>query len=82
MNFTPPASYYWRGDFVMANPQLENGYTKISNEIFDAMVRWKFSSYEYRILIFLIRKTYGWNKKKDWISLSQFVEGTGIKKAM
>jgi hypothetical protein len=29
-------------------------------------------------LIFIIRKTYGWNKKSDWISLSQFHERTNI----
>ena len=63
----------------MANPQIENGFTKIANELYDAIVRWHFSSYEYRVLIFLIRKTYGWGKKEDWISLSQFVAGTNIR---
>lgn len=62
------------------DPQLEHGYTKIANELYDAITRWHLSSYEYRILIFIIRKTYGWNKKEDWISLSQFSEGTNIRK--
>ena len=38
------------------------------------------SSYESRILWVILRKTYGWHKKSDWISLSQFVELTGLKK--
>ena len=63
----------------MASPQKEQGYTAIANELYDAIIRWHFSSYEYRVLIFLIRKTYGWNKKTDWISLSQFTKGTLIK---
>jgi len=65
----------------MASPQLENGYTKIANELYDEICRWKFSAYEFRILIFIIRKTYGWNKKEDWISLSQFMNGTGIRQS-
>lgn len=64
----------------MASPQLEHGYTKIANEIVDSLVRWQFSSYEWRCLLFIIRKTYGWGKKKDWISLDQFVFATGIKR--
>jgi isopropylmalate/homocitrate/citramalate synthase len=31
-----------------------------------------------RVLMFLLRKTYGWKKKKDWISISQFLDGTGL----
>lgn len=65
----------------MASPQKENGYTKIANELYDAIARWHLSSYESRVLIFIIRKTYGWNKKSDWISLSQFVEATGIRES-
>lgn len=65
----------------MANPQKENGYTKIANELYEAIIKWHFSSYEYRVLIFIIRKTYGWNKKEDWISLSQFSEATNIKES-
>lgn len=34
---------------------------------------------ERQILDTIIRKTYGWNKKEDWISLSSFEECTAIK---
>ena len=64
----------------MASPQLENGYTKIANEILDALIKWRLSPYESSILLVVLRKTYGFNKKEDWISLSQFVKATGIKK--
>jgi len=33
-----------------------------------------------RIIAVILRKTYGWNKKEDWISLSQFAKLTGIKR--
>lgn len=65
----------------MASPQLENGYTKIADELLEAISKWHLSSYECRVLLFLIRKTYGWNKKEDWISLSQFVLATGIRES-
>ena len=63
------------------NPQLENGYTKIANEIIDQLCRIKLSSYQMRVLLFVFRKTYGYNKKEDWISVSQIEEATGIYKA-
>ena len=47
----------------MANPQLEDGYTKIANEILEALAGINLSPYEGRALFFLIRKTYGWKKK-------------------
>ena len=32
---------------------------------------------EQKVLTFILRKTYGWQKQKDKISLSQFVSGDG-----
>lgn len=64
----------------MANPQTENGYTPIANEILEALARFNLSAYESRVLWYIIRKTYGWHRKHDLISLSQIVVGTGIKK--
>jgi phage replication O-like protein O len=60
------------------SPQLEEGFTPIANSIMEALARTQLSGYEWRVLFFLLRKTYGWNKKSDRISLSQFVDGTGI----
>ena len=66
----------------MANPQLEDGYTPIANDIADALTKINLSAYESRVLWFLFRKTYGWGKKTDWIALSQFSEGTGIDRRL
>jgi len=62
----------------MVSPQLENGYTPISNELADAFARVNLSAYESRLLWFLMRKTYGYHKGTDAISLTQFANGTGI----
>lgn len=64
----------------MASPQLENGYTMVANELLEALAKIKLCSYETRVLLFIIRKTYGWHKKTDWISLSQIAMGTDIRK--
>ena len=64
----------------MDSPQLENGYTKIVNELMDALIKYRIPGEQMQCLLFIIRKTYGWNKKEDDISLSQFVDATGINK--
>jgi len=65
----------------MANPQIENGYTKIAHELLEAIYKMPLSDYEHRVLWFIIRKTYGYDKKTDWIAQRQIVDGTGIYKS-
>lgn len=65
----------------MADVQIENGYTRIANELLEHLCFAGISGSEYRILIFVIRKTYGFKKLKDKISLTQFQKGTGMKGA-
>lgn len=64
----------------MESPQLENGYTRIANEIYDAFCKIRISGEERQVLDCILRKTYGWNKCEDAISLSQFESMTGIQK--
>ena len=63
---------------MVVNPQLENGYTQIANELIEALARFNLSPYESRLLWYIARKTYGYQKKTDAISLGQFALGTGI----
>ncbi|PKN63250.1 MAG: hypothetical protein CVU57_20305 [Deltaproteobacteria bacterium HGW-Deltaproteobacteria-15] len=65
----------------LANPQLENGYTRIANEILEALARTNLSAYQARVLFVILRKTYGFGKKEDHIPVSQIVGLTGIHKA-
>ncbi|MFH2058396.1 MAG: replication protein [Pseudomonadota bacterium] len=64
----------------MSSPQLENGYTKIANEIMEALSKYRIPGEQMQCLLFLLRKTYGYNKLCDRISNSQYVVGTGINK--
>lgn len=61
-------------------PQLENGYCKIANEIIEALSRYRIPGEQMQVLMAILRKTYGFNKKEDSISNSQFVKATGLKK--
>jgi phage replication O-like protein O len=62
----------------MASPQKENGYTPIANELMEALSQPGINGSEYRILLTIIRKTYGYHKKRDRISLSQFEQLTSM----
>ena len=64
----------------MANPQLADGRTEIANEIVEALAKTYLSPAESKIIWALFRKTYGWHKKTDHISYSQFEEMTGLDK--
>lgn len=64
----------------MAGPQLENGYTQIANELLEAIARVRIPGETRQIYDTIIRKTYGFHKKADMISLSQFVLATGINR--
>ena len=68
--------------FSMANPQKEEGFLPVANEIAEALMKINLSAYESRVLWFLFRKTYGWGKKTDWISLSQFSECIGLDRRL
>ena len=58
--------------------QTENGFVKIHPAILELLATRQLSGREFRCLMFLFRKTYGYHKKEDRISLSQWEQGTGI----
>jgi len=64
----------------MANPQIENGFTKIANELLDALIASNISGQDFKIALLIIRKTYGFNKHEDAVSLSQMMQATGMGK--
>jgi phage replication O-like protein O len=66
----------------MASPQLEDGFTQIANEILDELAIIRLSPNQWQVLLFIIRKTYGFKKKSDYISNFQIVGGTGLCKAV
>lgn len=64
----------------MGNPQLEDGYMRISIEIIDRFKKLHLSGNEWQIVWVVLRKTWGWGKKTDTISLSQFQEESGLSR--
>lgn len=60
--------------------ELENGYTRVANDTLDALSASDLSGREFRVLYVVIRRTYGFQKRIDWIALSQIVDATGIAK--
>ncbi|MFM0888764.1 replication protein [Citrobacter freundii] len=54
--------------------QLEDGYSRLANELLDATMCSGLPETELCILMAVWRKTYGFNKKLDWVSNEQFEE--------
>lgn len=65
-----------RGGVVKAD--LDDGYLRLSNTLVDALCMTKLSDRESRVLMSVIRRTYGFGKALDWLSYSQIEEMTGI----
>jgi phage replication O-like protein O len=57
-----------------------SGFTMVPDEILDTHLS-KLSGSQLKVLLLIIRKTKGWQKKRDQISMSQFMEGTGLTRA-
>lgn len=62
----------------MASPQTANGFTRIANELLEALCRIKIPSESRRVFDAIMRKTYGYNRKRDRISLSQLSDISGL----
>ncbi len=62
----------------MANPQLEDGYIKIANELYQALYRVSLSGSEFQIVGFVIYQTYGYNRKTRRMSASYIAKGTNM----
>ncbi|WP_223996493.1 replication protein [Burkholderia gladioli] len=57
-----------------ASPQIEDGFTRIANELFEAVLGFGFSQRQLLVLLTVLRKTYGFGKKEDDMSASQISE--------
>lgn len=64
----------------LANPQKENGYTPIANEILDHIVNLTLNGTQWRIIIVVWRYTYGFSRKNHKLSLTYISNATGMNK--
>ena len=62
-------------------PQTENGFTRIANELLEAIIAFNFSSRQLNVLFAVIRCTYGYNKKTDAVSGWQLAKMTNIDRS-
>lgn len=46
-------------------------YTKFPNKIIEAMLEQRFTALQMRIIIYIIRKTNGWNKQFDYLAIAR-----------
>jgi len=62
-------------------PQIEDGYTRLANELLEALAKTRFTNSERRLLDAIFRLTYGiYNRRKAEIELSELVAMTEIRK--
>lgn len=59
---------------------MEEKYTKIDNDFLMALVSSGLNGTEISAVLFVYRKTIGWNKKQDMISHSQFLDNIPVSK--
>ncbi|MCC3379859.1 conserved phage C-terminal domain-containing protein [Paenibacillus farraposensis] len=52
----------------MAGPELDNGYTRVANEIYEEVAMRKFNGIQLRMLLIVWRYTYGFNRKSAELS--------------
>lgn len=58
----------------------DNGYTRIANELLEAIASADLTARQLKIMLAYIRKTYGFNKKTDRIADEQIALLTGISR--
>jgi len=56
----------------MASPQIEHGYTKIANELLQAIYKYITNPTWLRVALLIIRLTYGWNRKEVISNVTSF----------
>lgn len=64
----------------MANPQKENGYTAIANDLLEAIIRSKANSTQKSIILLVCRYTYGFQRKSCHMSVTFISNACGVSK--
>lgn len=65
----------------MANPKLADGYTRIANELLEAVYSADLTRNELRVLLCIIRRTYGFNASQKALSRRFLASETGLSPA-
>lgn len=63
---------------VRKSPQVEEGHVRIANELYDAILAFSFKGSLLKVVLAVMRKTYGYGKKEDDMSASQLGDLCGM----
>lgn len=66
-----------KGDREIMKADCEDGFTKIANLLLEALAMARLNGVQKGICLFLFRRTYGWNRSQDAISLEDFAAACG-----
>lgn len=76
------------GDADNLRADLDDGYAKVANLLLEALCCAPLSAAEYAVVLFIIRRTYGWAKylkrdsgKVDAMTAEQIAEGTALSRS-
>lgn len=65
----------------MTTPQIENGFTRIANELLEALARTRIPGEAIQVLWAVLRQTYGFRRKVAPVSLGQLSKFTGLSRS-
>ena len=54
-----------------------DNYTRFPNAILEALISGRYTEMQITAVLYIVRKTYGWNKARDSISIKKMAEETG-----
>lgn len=60
------------------HPQLEDGHTRIANELLEALMRYPFQGGELKVILAVVRLTYGWQRRHRAIRQKALARMTGV----
>ena len=69
-----------KGDREIFKADCEDGFTRIANLILEALAMVRVNSTQTGICLFLLRRTFGWNRSEDAVSLGDFAAACGTSK--
>ena len=60
------------------NPQLEDGFTRIANELLEAIAYAGLKGANLSVLLYIIRRTYGFRQSVARITIQNVIDGTNL----
>jgi len=59
-------------------PQLEHGYTRIAQQLLEAILVYPFTGGELKLVFAVIRSTYGWGRKEAVLYIAELSKMTDL----